>query len=52
MIAPEYCGHHIYEGSHMDAFVYFPQMVKKVEGYVTDNELENIDSMSITHEIN
>ena len=52
MISPEFCGHHTYEGSHDCAFVYFPQMVKKIEGYVTDNELENIVSMSITCEVN
>ena len=52
MISPEFCGHRTYEGSHSCAFVYFPQMVKKIEGYVTNEELENIVSANITYEMN
>lgn len=50
LIAPEFNG--INEVRiDSDAYQFFPQLVRKVEGYVTEDELKNIVSMKISFEI-
>ena len=50
LIAPEFNGINEVRIDR-DAYQFFPQLVRKVEGYVTEDELKNIVSMKISFEI-
>lgn len=48
-ISPEFCGRYIHKGLY--TYNCYPQMVQKIKGDLTVEELKNIVSMNIKHEI-